>query len=69
MNSLDLQLSSSVDVAKHLTVDLPYQPRSSRPAVAAAARTALRSGPPTADKGVGTQMTITSCGPISALLS
>ena len=31
-----------------------------------AARTALRSGPSATDSGVGTQMTITSCGPISA---
>ena len=40
--------------------------RSSRPAVSAAARTALRSGPSASDSGVGTQITITSCGPISA---
>ena len=40
--------------------------RSSRPAVCAAARTALRSGPSASDSGVGTQITITSCGLRSA---
>ena len=40
--------------------------RSSRPAASAAARTAPRSGPSASDSGVGTQITITSCGPISA---
>ena len=40
--------------------------RSSRPAASAAARTAPRSGPSAADSGVGTQITITSCGAICA---
>jgi len=40
--------------------------RSSRPAARAAARTAPRSGPSASDSGVGTQITITSCGPMSA---
>ena len=35
--------------------------RSSRPAVAVAARTADRSGPSASDSGVGTQITMTSC--------
>ena len=39
---------------------------SSRPAVAVAARTADRSGPAASDSGVGTQITMTSCGPVAA---
>jgi hypothetical protein len=40
--------------------------RSSRPAVAVAARTALRSGPSASDSGVGTQIAMTSAGPATA---